>query len=84
MQVKWKPKVDCCNHYSTDTFTVGYLAKEGKSKPSSFEVYICDNCGEAHLPYNGIKGFLASIYVWWCDGCIFVPEEECNIEEEGN
>lgn len=76
MKVKWKPKIDCCNHYNTDMFTVGYLAIEGKSKPSKFEVYICDNCGETHLPYGGIKGFLASIYFWWCDGCIWIPENE--------
>ena len=73
-KVKWKPKVDCCSHYNTDTFTVGYLAKEGKLKPSKFEVYICDNCGEVHLPYGGIKGFLAGIYFKICGGCILVPE----------
>lgn len=75
-KVLYKPKVDCCNHFNTDTFTVGYLAKEGKLKPSRFEVYICDNCGEVHLPYGGIKGFLASIYFKICGGCILVPEVE--------
>lgn len=75
-KVIYKPKVDCCSHYNTDTFTVGFLAKEGKFKPSKFEVYICDNCGEVHLPYGGIKGFLAGIYFKICGGCILVPEVE--------
>lgn len=80
-KVLYKPKIDCCTHFNTDTFTVGYLAKEGKSKPSKFEVYICDNCGETHIPYGGIKGILASIYFWFCGGCIFVPEVEIGDEK---
>jgi hypothetical protein len=81
MKVKWKPKIDCCSHYNADTFTVGYLAKEGK-KPSKYEVYICDNCGDVHLPYGGIKGFFANIYFEICGGCILVPDEQFGVEVE--
>ena len=74
MKVNYNPKIDCCNHYKTDTYTVGYLSHYGK-KPSRFKVYICDNCGEVHIPYGGIKGWLANRYFIKCNGCIFIPEE---------
>ena len=75
MKIEYKPVHDCCTHYNTNLFTVGYLANAKTGKPSKFKVYICDNCDEAHIPYGGIKGFLASLYFRFVSkGCIYVEE----------
>ena len=81
-KIKYKPNRDCCNHYSTDLFTVGYLANKITMKPSRFKVYICDNCDEAHLPYKGLKQILAILYFKIISqGLIFIPfdDEEDNL-----
>lgn len=76
-ETKWKPKVDCCNHYNKDTFSVGYLANCKTGKASRFKVYICDNCGEAHADYTGIKALLFDLYFKFISkGCILVEEQE--------
>ena len=80
MKIEYKPTPDCCTHYNTKLFTVGYLANQRTGNPSKFEVYICDNCDEAHIPYGGIKGFLASLYFKFISqGCIYIEEE---VEDE--
>lgn len=77
MKIKYKPKFDCCNHHKTDNFTLGYQANIRTGKPSRFKVYICDNCGEVHDPYSGIKGWLSRWYfVLFSQGCIFIPDDE--------
>ena len=82
MKVEYKPICDCCNHYKTNLFTVGYQANPRTGKPSKFKVYICDNCGEAHEPYDGIKGLLATLYFKFISkGYIFVEDE---VEDEQN
>lgn len=85
-KVIYKPKVDCCTHYNTDTFTVGYQANPRTGKISKFKVYICDNCGEGHGAYSGIKGLLSVLYFKFISkGCVFVPyvepkEEQFSVE----
>lgn len=77
MKIKYKPKVDCCTHYDTDLFTIGYQANKRTGKPSRFKVYVCDNCGEVHDPYSGIKRWLANFYwVHFSQGLIFIPDDE--------
>ena len=73
-KLEYKPKHDCCNHYKTALFTLGYEANRKTGKPSRFRVYICDNCGEVHSPYTGLKGWLAEAYFHFISrGCIYVP-----------
>ena len=80
MKVEYKPICDCCNHYKTKLYTVGYQANPRTQKPSKFKVYICDNCGEAHDPYDGIKGWLSMMYFKLISkGYIFVEDE---VEDE--
>lgn len=82
MKIEYKPTHDCCNHYNTKLFTVGYQANPRTGKPSKFKVYICDNCGEAHDPYSGIKGVLSILYFKFISqGYIFVKDE---VEDEQN
>lgn len=77
MKIKYKPAVDCCTHYKTDLFTLGYQANMKTGKVSKFKVYICDNCGEVHDPYTGIKGWLSRFYfVHFSQGRIFIPDDE--------
>lgn len=76
MKIEYKPTHDCCTHYNTKLFTVGYQANPRTEKPSKFKVYICDNCGEVHSPYSGIKGWLSDLYFQFVSqGCIYVEEE---------
>ena len=76
MKIEYKPTHDCCNHYHTSLFTIGYQANPITGEPSRFKVYICDNCGEVHDPYSGIKGLLSELYFKFISkGCIYVEEE---------
>lgn len=82
-KLEYEPKHDCCNHYKTALFTLGYEANPKTGKPSKFRVYICDNCGEVHSPYKGIKGWLAELYFRFISkGCIFIPHQEEGEENE--
>jgi hypothetical protein len=77
MKIKYIPEHDCCNHYKTDTYTVGYQANPRTGKISKFKVYICDNCGEVHDAYDGIKGILSILYFKFVSqGCIAVENDE--------
>ena len=84
MKVEYKPICDCCNHYKTNLFTVGYQANPRTGKPSNFKVYICDNCGEVHDDYDGIKGLLSILYFKCISkGCIYIDAED-EVEDEQN
>ena len=84
MKVEYKPNFDCCNHYKTNLFTVGYQANPRTGKPSHFKVYICDNCGEVHDTYDGIKGLLSELYFRFISkGCIYVEGDEENGQDKG-
>lgn len=76
MKVEYKPIHDCCNHFKTKMFTVGYQANPRTGKPSKFKVYICDNCGECHDTYDGVKGWLSKLYFRFISqGCLYVEED---------